>query len=94
MLEDLEIGSTHLGVEIHDGVDFSVSNQANINLESGGLYTHTFISSKTRIDLGSGSTSGTYALRDLLSVKTTSGSISVEVEPKEADRKHPAPAVF
>lgn len=47
----------------------------------GGLHAHTFISRKTRIDLGSGSTSGTYALRDLLSIKTTTinagtGSVS------------------
>jgi hypothetical protein len=67
-------------VEIHDGVGFSVRNQANISLMSGGLHAHTFISRKTRIDLGSGSTSSTYALGDFLFIKTTinagSGSVS------------------
>ena len=76
----MEIESTHLGVEIHDGVGFSVRNQANINLVSGGLHAHTPTSRKTRTDPGPETTSGTYALRDLLSIKTTinagSGSVS------------------
>lgn len=57
-------------MEIHDEVGFSVRNQVNINLVSGGLDAHTSTSRKTRTDPGPETTSGTYALRDL-SIKTT-----------------------
>ncbi|OCL09726.1 hypothetical protein AOQ84DRAFT_387981 [Glonium stellatum] len=93
-LENLKIRSKHLGVEIHEGAEFSVSNQTDVALISGSLHAHTFRSRKTTIDIISGSVSGTYALRDLLSIKTRSGSINVDVQPKEADKEHPAPAVF
>lgn len=38
----------------------------------------------------SNSVSGTYALYDLLSIRTLSGSVSINVEPKEADPDHPS----
>ncbi|EON69312.1 hypothetical protein W97_08572 [Coniosporium apollinis CBS 100218] len=51
-------------------------------------------SRRTIINVGSGSVSGAYALRDYLSIRTTSGSISITVDPQAADPNYPKPAVF
>ncbi|KAK3636676.1 hypothetical protein LTR56_000831 [Elasticomyces elasticus] len=46
------------------------------------------------IETHSGHIEGTYGLEDLLSVRTYSGQIEIKVAPREADKDHPAPAVF
>lgn len=51
-------------------------------------------SRRTIINVGSGSVSGAYALRDYLSIRTTTGSISITVDPQAADPNYPKPAVF
>ncbi|KAJ9637157.1 hypothetical protein H2199_007443 [Coniosporium tulheliwenetii] len=49
---------------------------------------------RTIINVGTGSVSGKYALRDYLSIRTTTGSISITVDPQPADPASPKPAVF
>lgn len=51
-------------------------------------------SRKTIVKTTSGSVHGVFALRDLLSVDTLSGSIEVDVDPKKADKHKPLPAIF
>ncbi|KAF2805203.1 uncharacterized protein BDZ99DRAFT_396385, partial [Mytilinidion resinicola] len=93
-LKKLGIHAHHLSVNIYDGVNFGVTDKTTIQLNAGSLDARPFESREITIDIGSGAVSGTYALKDLLSIKTKSGAITVDVEPKEADNDHLAPAVF
>jgi DUF4097 and DUF4098 domain-containing protein YvlB len=83
-LDNFNIKSVHLGVQVHAGVDFSVTNSTSISLTTGTLDAATINSRETRLETVSGSISGKYALRDLLSITTKSGSVNINVEPKEA----------
>ncbi|GAB1743049.1 hypothetical protein NU219Hw_g8744t1 [Hortaea werneckii] len=69
-------------------------NMTSIVAIRGNVNVAYWSSRHTIIDVPSGSVHGTYALRDVLSVHTHSGSISITVDPQEADEKHPAPAEF
>lgn len=93
-LENLKIRSTHLGMQIHDGVDFTVSNETSISLTTGTLDSTSFSSRETHLQTISGSISGKYSLSDLLSIKTKSGSVNINVEPKEAAEGGSESAVF
>lgn len=83
-LENFNIASVHLGMQIHPGVDFSVTKSTKISLTTGTLDAAVINSRETRLETISGSISGKYALLDLLSIKTESGSVNINVEPKEA----------
>jgi hypothetical protein len=83
-LENFKIKSTHMGMQIHDKVPFSVSNRTSISLTTGTLDATSFNSRTTHLETISGSISGKYALLDELSVNTKSGSVNINVEPKEA----------
>jgi len=82
-LENFNIQATHLGMQIHQGANFSVTGQTSISLTTGTLDSVSFSSRETRLETISGSISGKYSLMDLLSVKTKSGSVNINVEPKE-----------
>ncbi|KAK5122293.1 hypothetical protein LTR85_004204 [Meristemomyces frigidus] len=71
-----------------------LTNTTTINAIKGHVDMSYWSSRETNIDIVSGSIHGTYALRDILSVRSHSGSIGVTVLPKEADDKNPAPAEF
>lgn len=49
---------------------------------------------ETNIHLTSGSVSGSYPLYDVLDISTVSGSIDVDVEPKDADEDNVQPAIL
>lgn len=70
------------------------ANRTSINAAKGNLNVAYWSSRETRVELTSGSITGTSALKDLLYLKTTSGSISATVDPKEADPIRPVPADF
>ncbi|KAI5272657.1 hypothetical protein E4T47_04033 [Aureobasidium subglaciale] len=107
--EHLEIATEHLDIKIEPGL-FSpsedllasgkddvrhISNQTDFISVSGDLSAAYWESGReTRIDLVSGDISGRFALRDLLSVKTKSGSINVDIEPKPQSQAEPRPASF
>ncbi|KAF2183089.1 hypothetical protein K469DRAFT_728167 [Zopfia rhizophila CBS 207.26] len=93
-LENFNVGSVHLGMQVHEGVDFSVTNGTTISLTTGTLDSPPFNSRETRIETIAGSISGKYALLDLLSIKTKSGSVNVNVEPKEAEEGGSKSAIF
>lgn len=82
-LENLNIRSIHLGMQVHQGVNFEVTNSTSITLTTGTLDASSFSSRETRLETISGSISGKYALLDLLSVVTKSGSVNINVDPKE-----------
>jgi hypothetical protein len=108
-LEHLEIATEHLDIKIDPGLfppsydnlsagqdqAYYISNTTDFIAVSGGLSAAYWESGReTRIDLISGSVSGRFALRDLLSVKTRSGSININVEPKSENPDDPRPASF
>lgn len=69
-------------------------NNTEFNTVIGKIDIAYWSSRETRIETMTGSITGRYALRDLLSVKSQSGRISVSVDPKPADKTSPAPADF
>lgn len=93
-LENFNMQSTHLGAQIHEGVSFSVTNQTSISLTTGTLDSTSFNSRSTYLKTISGSISGKYSLFDLVSISTKSGSVNVNIEPKEAAPDSSAPALF
>jgi hypothetical protein len=93
VLENFQISSPNL--ELFISSSMIVKNTTEISLNTGGLSAHPFVSSrKTYINGGSNSISGDYGLYDLLSIRSQSGSVSIGVEPKEADKEEPKPAVL
>jgi hypothetical protein len=93
MLQNLQISSASLSLFVASTM--GVKNSTVVSIKSGGVTAYPFVSSrKTYINSNSGSISGSYGLYDVLSIRSTSGSISVDVDPKEIDKDHPAPAVF
>ncbi|KAF1834739.1 hypothetical protein BDW02DRAFT_588639 [Decorospora gaudefroyi] len=94
-LETLNIASTHMGMQIHNGTDLSVTNATSISLTTGTLDVVAFPSRETHVKTISGSISGKYALANLLSIKTKSGSVNINVSPQEAPAaEEAAPAIF
>ncbi|KAF9690748.1 hypothetical protein EKO04_010934 [Ascochyta lentis] len=93
-LETLEVEATHLGMQIHSGVDFSVTNTTSISLTSGTLDASSLDSRETRLKTTSGSISGKYALSNLLAIDTKTGSVNIDVKPMSAAAVESGPAVF
>lgn len=105
-LEHFEVATEHLNIKIEPDIfpppeevatsdRLYISNTSDFISVKGSLAAAYWESGReTRIDLTSGSVSGRFALRDLLSVKTRSGSIDINVEPKPASKMAPRPAEF
>jgi len=94
-LNYLDIRSSHLTVILASGLSLDVRNQTTISTTSSRVKVaegFTFTSRKTIIDVSSGSIQGDFALLDLLSLHTLSGSIYANILPGEADRDYHAPA--
>ncbi|KAG9722856.1 hypothetical protein KCU73_g13865, partial [Aureobasidium melanogenum] len=104
-LEHLEIATEHLDIKVEPGLFPSslgnqsgaryISNNTDFITVVGSLYAAYWESGReTRIDTVSGSISGRFALKDVLSIKTVSGNINVNVEPKPESPIDPRPASF
>ncbi|OAG11944.1 uncharacterized protein CC84DRAFT_1079908 [Paraphaeosphaeria sporulosa] len=93
-LENFNVQAIHMGMQIHEGVNFSVTNGTSITLTTGTLDASSFNSRETRLETISGSISGKYSLLDLLSIVTKSGSVNINVDPKEKAADGPSTALF
>jgi hypothetical protein len=93
-IETLNIAATHMGMQIHNGVDFSVTNSTHVSLTKGTLDAAAFKSRETYLETISGSISGLYSLYNLVSVTSKSGSVNIEVEPMPATAESSPSAVF
>ncbi|EME88039.1 uncharacterized protein MYCFIDRAFT_85937 [Pseudocercospora fijiensis CIRAD86] len=104
-LENWELASGNLDVTIADGLFnrkpgeeklsvFDVNKHSIFNLIRGTISAEHWSSRETEIDVISGSIKGNFALRDLLSLKTHSGSVRVNADPKDADPENIKPANF
>ena len=105
-LDGLEISSANFDINIEHGVfdrmedkdeykdpAFQDVGATSITAVRGKVRATYLSSRSTYIETTSRAITGTYALRDLLSVKSTSGSIHIIVDPKSAsedDPGHPA----
>lgn len=102
--ENLSITSDSLSVRFHPGLNYEVSNTTTISTQGNGSISMpsptedapgtTIYSRETIIDLSSGSVTGTYALYDLLSIHTTSGSIAIALTLHNASASAPKPAAL
>lgn len=108
-LEHLEIATEHLDIKIEPGLfppsletppsgqgnAYYISNDTDFITIAGSLSAAYWESGReTRIDTVSGSISGRFALKDVLSVKTVSGNVNIDVEPKAESPTDPRPASF
>ncbi|EME50029.1 hypothetical protein DOTSEDRAFT_68777 [Dothistroma septosporum NZE10] len=104
-LENWELVTGNLDINIEDGLfrrhegaeDLSVLDigaSSTLSAIRGNMEAAYWSSRETRIDVISGSIKGEFALRDLLSLKSQSGSINVDVDPREADLDRPRPAEY
>lgn len=90
-LENLGIKSETIPVVFHPGLDYAESRVVDTKMHFDSTSTY---SRETIIDVGSTSVTGSYPLYDLLSIHTSSGSINVDIVPKNASRQNVKPAVL
>jgi hypothetical protein len=93
-LSNFKVSTTHMGMQVHAGANFTVRDTTSISTTTGTLDATAFSSRRTYLQTISGSISGKYALSDLLSVKTKSGSVNIDIEPQSAVEGSTNPAVF
>lgn len=101
-LAELSITSANLNVITEEGLFdtsetpgsswFDIANTSSITAVRGKIDMAYWSSRETVIDIISGSIHGNFALRDLLVLRTQSGSISASVDPRRVDPSNPAPA--
>lgn len=94
-LEELEVKTKQLGISLGSGLDLGL-RRTILATGSGKVASEAklFYSRETRISVGAGSVYGHYNLRDLLSISTQSGSISVDVTPQDAAKDDEKPATL
>ena len=99
-LEYLKIDAQSMKVIFHEGISLDANilqvavDAGSVSFPSGDATKMHINPRRIEIYTGSGSVSGTYPLYDLLKITTHSGSISVDVDPQEASRSKPKPAVL
>lgn len=100
-LENLGISTKTLSVTFFPGLDYAITNSTQINAHSSSLSfladeppSVNINSRETIIHVNSGSVTGSYPLYDVLDISTTSGSIDIDVEPKDANEDNVQPAVL
>lgn len=93
-IETLKVSSLHMGMQIHNGVDFSVTKSTHVSLTKGTLDAAGFNSRDTHLETISGSISGLYSLLDRITVTSKSGSVNIEIEPKPATAGSSPSAIF
>lgn len=93
-LDNFSANFHNLGLLLGVSSSISITDLAQIRLATGSLRSpRPFDARRTKIRLGAGSVLGKYALADLLDIKTTTGSVNIEVDPQEADDQN-KPATF
>ncbi|KAF2845882.1 hypothetical protein T440DRAFT_407073 [Plenodomus tracheiphilus IPT5] len=93
-LETFTVGSTHMGMQVHTGVDLTVTKATSISLTTGTLDAVAFNSTELHLKTISGSISGKYLLHDRIFVETKSGSVNIDIEPQPTTDRNPKPAIF
>ncbi|KAI4210389.1 MAG: hypothetical protein LQ351_006756 [Letrouitia transgressa] len=91
-ISDLRIATDSLSVEFHDDLHLSVRNAISIRAESGTvkLPSPHIDSPCTNVVSRFGSVEGDFVLRDALSIRTSSGSININVKLQKGTLAKPA----
>ena len=104
-LSSLKIDTRHFSITVEEGIFDSDSKDATSDLlEISGESLLKTIAENVRcaywqsrvsvIETVSGSITGTFALRDNLTVSSVSGDMTMDVDPKEISKRDPQPATF
>lgn len=104
-VQSWELNTGNLNIEVDESLFDQSSNRrqapalhvegsSSFNAVRGSADIAYWSSRETTVELIAGSIKGSFALRDLLSLKTQAGSIKVNVDPKAADEQKPKPAEF
>ncbi|MCJ1417946.1 hypothetical protein MMC32_004291 [Xylographa parallela] len=99
-LETLEVQTQTMKIIFHEGLSLNTDEiiaralAGSIEFPTGNSTRVDVNPREIHIGTSSGSVSGTYPLYDLLKVSTQSGSIKINVEPKDALASKPVPAVL
>lgn len=100
-LENFGINTESLSVTFFRGLDYAITNYTEISAHSASLSLSAaeppsidINSRETNIHLISGSVTGSYPLYDILDISTISGSIDIDVEPKDANEDNVQPAIL
>ena len=101
ILESLGINTETLSVTLFPGLDYAVTKFTEIHAHSSSLSISAedppsivINSRETHIRVNSGSVTGSYPLYDILNISTNSGSIDIDIEPKDADENNVQPAIL
>jgi hypothetical protein len=105
ILENWVVSTENLDIVVADGLFNSKSHeeeQSHLRVTGDSTFSATsgrgevsyWESRRTIVEFISGTIQGKFALRDLLSLKTVSGTITASVDPKEADPEDIVPAEF
>ncbi|KAK4507561.1 hypothetical protein PRZ48_001296 [Zasmidium cellare] len=105
VLDAWELSTGNFEVQVEDGLfnrkegeeelsALQVKGPATFNAVRGAVHVEYWSSRETEVSTISGSIKGTFALLDVLSLNSQSGSINVNVDPRKADKKNPRPAEF
>ncbi|CAK4032322.1 Hypothetical predicted protein [Lecanosticta acicola] len=100
-----ELNTGNLNIKVDDGLFnhtrssqqppyLQVTGSSTFNAVRGSAEFGYWSSRETVVEVIAGSITGTFALRDLLSLKTQAGAITVNVDPQKADPDRPRPAEF
>lgn len=90
-LENFGLDSETLSVIFHPGLEYAESRVVETKSQFKTMSTY---SRETIIDVSSASVTGSFPLYDLLSIHTNSGSININVDPKNASTENVKPAVL
>ncbi|MCJ1248598.1 hypothetical protein MMC30_005816 [Trapelia coarctata] len=97
----LSISSQSMTIIFHDGIDVDAEGLGvdatganSVAFPTGNSKQTNIDSRKIVISTSSGSIRGTYPLYDLLEAKSRSGSITIDITPKEASSSDPQPATL
>lgn len=93
-LEAFTVASTHMGMQIHNGADLTVTKTTSISLTTGTLDAMAFDSTELHLRTISGSISGKYLLHNRIFVETKSGSVNIDIAPQAANGIKASPAIF
>jgi len=92
-LTNLELSTNMLDVDLSAFLrDVEVSNSTCVTTLAGDIYAAGLSGRRTYLHSHSGTITGSYALLDLLHVRSTSGSVVIIVDPQKASSSDPAPA--
>lgn len=105
VLDAWELSTGNLEVQIEGGLFdreegeeelsvLQVTGPSIFNAIRGAVNVDYWSSRETEVSVISGRIKGTFALLDLLSLNSQSGSIDVNVDPRKADEHNPEPAEF